>query len=153
MKDRGRQEDRQREKISSEVQKWNKRPRGEWGRQLDTQPNNVLLMCLQTCMADFLQYLMLTLTQLRDTVHRMFCFWVLQFSPFANNFPFFTLEHFLVYGSYKGEAWLKGRAPFFPLSLVVDQKPFRSNLVLSLSPHLRILLWIQEVCMFTSTKY
>lgn len=151
MKDRGRQKDRQRQKISGEVQKWSKRPRGEWGRELDTQPNNVLLMRLHGWVPAVFD--VHTHTQQRVNVHRVFCFCFLQFSTFANHFPFFTLEHFLVYGSYKGEAWLKGRALFFPLSLVVDQKPFRSKLVLSLIPHLQILLWIQEVHMFTSTKY
>lgn len=34
-------------------------------------------------------------------------------SPFANQFPVFKRQHFLVYESYEAELWLWGRAPLF----------------------------------------
>lgn len=122
------------------MEHWVKRG-GQRGRRLDSQQlsSTTCLCVFKLCGGVPTVFYVHTHTQLRVTRHGVLPL-VLQFSPFANQFPFFIQEHFLVYGSYEGEVWLKGRAPLFPLSLVQDQNPFGSKLVVSLISHLGILV-------------
>lgn len=80
-------------------------------------------------------------TLLRAATHSVLSL-ALQFSPFAKQFPVFTVEHFLVYGSYEGEEWLVGRARF--LSLWYQTKIPSGLAHFSLK---------RFTCGFTSTKY
>lgn len=101
--------------------------RGEFNEGGKGSAQQCAYMCLQSVRLEFSQHC-------RDISGN-------SFTDLHINFPFFILEHFLVYGSYEGELWLRGRVRFIPLC-ATDQNPFRSKLVISLISHLEILLWI-----------
>lgn len=111
---------------------------GQWRRWLDSHRLSPVM-----CLYFSSNYILCTYWYSAESYHLYnFTSLVSQFSPFANQFPFFfsILRHFLVYGSYEGEIWLEGRAPLFPLSLVPHQIPSRSKLIVSLFSHLEIIL-------------